>query len=134
MEHVFDGEVRTHVNNAGKLFKRGVGGHYLKSQNIRVSEVLGKADKNGVLKARIQVRDLETGKWINKQQPSTFYPDHWSRRQVKHEVKEAFYNSKPLSKYMWQGRSPSGIDIQGYYNPKIPNGSASTAWPVYQGK
>jgi filamentous hemagglutinin len=36
MDHVLDGEVKTHVNNSGKVFKRGVGGHYLKSSNIRV--------------------------------------------------------------------------------------------------
>lgn len=37
-----------------------------------------------------------------------------SKRQTQSELKEVFYNSKPISNSMWEGVSPSGVKIQGY--------------------
>jgi Bacterial EndoU nuclease len=76
MKHVLDGEVKTRVNSAGEIIhKRGVGGHYAKSPNVRVTEVIGEADKNGVVRAKIHVRDPETGGWINKRGETDLFPE-----------------------------------------------------------
>ena len=42
-------------------------------------------------------------------------------------------NSKPHpdNREMWKGKSPSGLEIEGYYT--IPEGAAATTWPVYKG-
>ena len=85
-----------------------------------------------MVRAKIQVRDPATGGWVNKRGETDLFPDYWSRRQVRQEVQEAFYNSKPINNNMWEGLSSSGIKIRGYY--KRPDGSAATAWPVYKGK
>lgn len=127
--HILDGEVKPRIVNGVVVGQRAVGGHYPRSKNIRVTEMLGQADNNGVTRARIQVRDPLTGAWVDKNAPSTFYPSHWSRRQTQIEIQEAFYNSRPITNDLWEGISPSGVKIQGYY--KIPEGNASTAWPVY---
>lgn len=133
LEHIFNGEVKPIFDKTGTVVgKRGVGGHYIRSANIKVTEIVDLPDINGVMKARIEIRDPQTGGWVKKQAPSDFFPDHWSKRQIEVEIKEAFYNSKPVSKAKWEGVSPSGVRIQGYY--KIPDGTASTAWPVYEGK
>jgi hypothetical protein len=132
MEHIFNGEVKAITNSAGDVIgKRAIGGHYAKSPNVRVTEIIDAPDVNGVYKAKIQVRDPATGGWVSKRAPSDFFPDHWSKRQTQNEIKEAFYNSKPVSKSMWEGVSPSGVKIQGYY--KVPDGAAATAWPVHGG-
>jgi filamentous hemagglutinin len=90
---------------------------------------LSDKDTNGVIEARTMVRDPETGGWIENKSKTTLFPEMWSKRQVKEEVGEAFYNSESISPYEWEGISPSGVTIRGYY--KRPEGSALTAWPVY---
>ncbi|UDL04773.1 RHS repeat-associated core domain-containing protein [Marinobacter sp. CA1] len=127
--HILDGEVKPVLRKGSVVGQRAVGGHYIRSPNIRVTEVIGEADSSGVMKARIQVRDSATGAWVDKKAPSTFYPESWSRRQTETEIQEAFYNSRPLVDDMWEGVSPSGVTIRGYYQK--PDGNASTAWPVY---
>jgi hypothetical protein len=130
-EHILNGEIKTYAN--GK--KVGTGGHYLRDPNIRVDEWTGAADINGVKTGYISVRDPATGKWYKKQAETTFFPEHWSKRQTEMEIKSAFANSKPHTdprkKEMWQGSSSSGLKIEGYY--KKPNGTGATAWPIYQG-
>jgi len=130
MDHILDGEVKKKTIN-GQTQKKAVGGHYSRSPNVRIKETIGRPDANGVTRAKIQVRDPETGRWVNKRATSSMYPDHWSKRQVQSEVTGAFENSRPIGGDKWQGTSPSGVKVQGYY--KKPDGSAATAWPVYGG-
>ncbi len=117
---------------------QGSGGHYLRSPNIRVTQVTRKADAAGVTEGYISVRNPQTGAWVPKPGLTTFYPANWSKRQTMQEIEGAFLNSKPLPKLhpkdsqKWEGVSPSGIRIQGYY--KVPEGGGSTAWLVYSGK
>ncbi|MCX8579104.1 EndoU domain-containing protein, partial [Gilliamella sp. B2717] len=129
-EHILNGEIKTYANGT----KVGTGGHYLKDPNIKVDKWTGAADANGVTKGYISVRDPATGKWYKKQAETTFFPEHWSKRQTEMEIKSAFENSipHPKDKNMWQGTSSSGIEIYGYY--KKPNGTGATAWPIYKGK
>lgn len=127
-DHIIVGGVNTLADGT----KVGTGGHYLRSPDVRVTQQTGAADALGVTKGHIEVRDPETGRWVAKPQESTFYPESWSRRQVQQEIEGAFQNSAPIpGTPYWQGVSPSGIKIQGYYGK--PNGTGATAWPVYQG-
>ncbi|WP_375334980.1 EndoU domain-containing protein [Gilliamella apicola] len=124
---MLNGEIKTY--ESGK--KVGTRGHYLKDPNIKVDKWTGEADVNGVTKGYISVRDPATGKWYEKQAETTFFPKHWSKRQIEKEIKSAFENSKPHPKYKgrWIGKSSSGVTMEGYY--KKPNGTGATAWPVY---
>jgi hypothetical protein len=130
-QHILDGEVKPVYQNGIEVGKRAVGGHYARSGNIRIIEILEQADHNGVVVARIDVRDPLTGGWIGKRADSSLYPQHWSRREVQLEVEAAFRNSNPVTNDLWEGVSPSGIRIQGYYTK--PNGGAVTAWPIHEG-
>ena len=78
------------------------------------------ADAVGVSKGYISVRNPKTGSWATKPTETTFFPTRWSKRQTMEEIKEAFANSKPISPKMWEGTSPSGVKIRGYY--KKPEG------------
>ena len=129
-EHILNGEIKTYANGT----KVGIGGHYLKDPNIKVDTWTGAADANGVTKGYISVRDPATGQWIQKKAETTFFPEHWSKRQTEIEIKSAFENSKQHStnKEMWTGTSSNGMKMEGYY--KKPDGTGATAWPIYSGK
>ncbi|WP_439127200.1 VENN motif pre-toxin domain-containing protein [Rosenbergiella epipactidis] len=129
-EHILNGEIKTYANGTTV----GTGGHYLKDPNIKVDTWTGAADANGVTKGYISVRDPATGKWVQKKAETTFFPEHWSKRQTEIEIKSAFENSKQHStnKEMWTGTSSNGMKMEGYY--KKPDGIGATAWPIYSGK
>nr|WP_238791201.1 EndoU domain-containing protein [Snodgrassella sp. ESL0253] len=128
-EHILNGEIKTYKDGT----KVGTGGHYIRDPNIRVDNWTGAADANGVKTGYISVREPATGKWYKKQAETTFFPEHWSKRQTEMEIKSAFENSRklPTSKDKWEGISKSGVKMQGYY--KKPDGTGATAWPAYQG-
>ncbi|PIT08543.1 hypothetical protein BGI31_05445 [Snodgrassella communis] len=128
-EHILNGEIKTYKDGT----KVGTGGHYLRDPNIKVDKWTGAADANGVKTGYISVRDPVTGKWYKKQAETTFFPEHWSKRQTEMEIESAFKNSRklPTSKDKWEGISKSGVKMQGYY--KKPDGTGATAWPAYQG-
>ncbi|WP_239701007.1 EndoU domain-containing protein [Massilia sp. 9096] len=126
-DHILDGGVNT-LKDGSKV---GTGGHYLRSSSVRVTEVIGEADANGVSVGRIEVRDPDTGQWVPKKAETSFYPETWSKRQVTLEIEGAFKNSvpNPANSSQWMGTSPSGVPIMGYYGK--PAGTGATAWPVY---
>ncbi|WP_156116654.1 hemagglutinin repeat-containing protein [Massilia sp. 9096] len=126
-DHILDGEVNT-LKDGSKV---GTGGHYLRSSSVRVTEVIGEADANGVSVGRIEVRDPDTGQWVPKKAETSFYPETWSKRQVTLEIEGAFKNSvpNPANSSQWMGTSPSGVPIMGYYGK--PAGTGATAWSVY---
>ncbi|WP_458368132.1 EndoU domain-containing protein [Pantoea vagans] len=129
MDHILNGEVKT-LRDGTKV---GSGGHYIRDSNIKIDKVTGTPDTNGVSTGYISVRDPATGQWINKKAETTFFPEHWSKRQTAQEIESAFKNSSPdpFDKNKWQGISSSGVKIQGYYGK--PDGTGATAWPVYGG-
>jgi hypothetical protein len=125
VRHVLHGDV--HVRADGSL--RASGGHYIRSGDVRVVEQLG-TDANGVVRARVQVRDPRTGGWADKPGLShTFFPETWSQRQVVNEI-EAAYQIRVEDPYVpgrWHGLSPSGVLIQGHRN----HNGITSAWPVF---
>ncbi|WP_241593352.1 EndoU domain-containing protein [Rosenbergiella epipactidis] len=130
MDHILNGEVKTLKDGT----KVGSGEHYIRDPNIKVEKITGAPDVNGVSTGYISVRDPATGQWVNKKAQTTFFPEHWSKRQTSQEIESAFKGSAPdpLDRNKWQGISSSGIKIEGYYGK--PDGNGATAWPVYHGK
>ena len=126
-DHIIDGNING--------FDKGSGGHYVRSPNVRIVETLSEPDSNGVFAARTQIRNSANGAWIDKPGQTTFYPAQWTRNRTKFEIEEAFKNSNPIEDLFsgvptkkWEGVSPSGVKIQGYYTK--PSGGAATAWPL----
>ncbi|WP_158658300.1 hemagglutinin repeat-containing protein [Achromobacter sp. AONIH1] len=129
LDHILDGGVNVLANGT----KKGTGGHYLRSPTVRVDRMTGAADAAGVTKGYVSIRDPVNGKWVEKQAETTFFPSSWSKRQTQLEIEGAFLNSKSVQGSLdkWRGTSPSGVVMEGYYGK--PDGSAATAWPVYNG-
>lgn len=47
---------------------------------------------NGVYKGKVEIRDPDTGNWVEKKADSTFYPDRMSRDQVVQSIENAWDN------------------------------------------
>ena len=127
--HIINGEVKTRSN--GSL--HAVGGHSLKSNNVKLKQIISSSDRSGVKRATIEIRNLKTGRWVEKKLPSTLFPDDWSSYKIQNEIESAFKNSKRVigSTSKWRGKSDGGVLIEGVI---MENGEIPTAYPVYKGR
>ena len=120
----FDG----HIIN-GEINARGfaVGGHSTAgvNNNVRI-ERLHSVSSNGVRTADISVFDQNTNQWKLKvkrdgitPQETTLFPENWSRSRIIVEVDIAYKNRTHslLDPRKWEGRTPSGIKVEGYIAP-----------------
>jgi hypothetical protein len=132
--HIHNGEVR--VGYSGQA--RGVGGHNSRSPTVRVVEELAPPDKNGVRLVRVEIRDPGSGSgaWVPKQAQTSLFPENWNSRRIEQEIEGAFWNSRTVrgTEDKWEGVSPSGVPIQGFYHTpgNASVSGATTAWPVHQ--
>ena len=88
----------------------------------------GAPDSRGIYEAKVEITTPETGKVRIKR--STFFPDKWSHERVKFEVSAAYENRhypEPTRPELWEGRSPSGVKIQGFEDA---HSGRTTAHPV----
>lgn len=90
-------------------------------------QVIDRPNAQGIYRARVEIRDPTTGRWINKGQPSTFFPDGWSRIRVLAEIKGASRQRYLTRGRYWEGRSPSGVRIGSYLDQA---GAITTAFPI----
>ena len=124
-KHIFEGE----INRRGLA----VGYHHRANgrdvRTARLVRVVSKANGQGVYVARVEIRN-PSGQWVSKSANSSFFPDRWSRNQVLSEIRGAFANSSNPAAEPWQGTSPSGIRISGYYNRNT--NTINTAYPIYR--
>lgn len=99
------------------------------SDRARLVTLVSPSNSQGVYVGRVEILNPATGKWVKKLSPSTFFPDRWSQDQVLSEIRGAFATVN-APKERWQGISPSGIRIEGFYS-KVTN-SINTAYPIYR--
>lgn len=56
------------------------------------------------------------------------FPDTWSADRIKYEIDLAYKNRTEFTnkdgRNMWKGKTPSGVEVQGYLEPK------TTVYPV----
>jgi hypothetical protein len=123
--HIFQGE----INRKGLA----VGYHHRPngkdSDKARMVKLTGLPNSQGVYIGRVEIRNPANGQWVSKMSSSTFFPDRWSQTQVLAEIQGAFASANK-TKEPWQGTSPSGLKIEGYYN-KTTN-TITTAYPIYR--
>ena len=124
VKHIFHGE----INQKGKavgFHHRGSMGH---QGRARIVQILSPPNTLGVYKAEVEIYDSKRGRWIRKGDPSTFFPDSWSRARVLIEIRGAFQNQILTGGNYWEGISPSGVIIRGYLDNA---GNINTAYPKY---
>lgn len=123
--HIFQGE----INRKGLA----VGYHHRPngkdSTNARLVKLTGLPNSQGVYIGRVEIRNPANGQWISKVSSSTFFPDRFSQAQVLTEIRGAFASANKTQE-RWQGNSPSGLRIEGFYSKKT--NTITTAYPIYR--
>jgi hypothetical protein len=120
--HIFHGEINANGKPVG-FHHRGSIGHTGRARIVVGTESVPNAQ--GVYTAKVQVFKPSAGNWVTKK--STFFPDSWSRLQVINEIRSAFINAHLIRGRLWEGISPSGVRIQGYFE----GNTIKTAYPIY---
>lgn len=127
LEHVLLGSVERAPGGTA----RATGFHHEGDGTLaRVGRVLRSPDASGVYKARVQVRDLDAGAWLDKPGASSLFPRDWSRDRVVTEVQSAYWNSQPEAgkPEVLHGRSSSGVLIRMI----VKDARMVTAYPLHE--
>jgi EndoU nuclease-like protein len=117
-EHIFEGEISPKTGAAVGFHHRFRGidprdGRTLVAEVIRILQ----QGPDGTYKAQVRLRDPATGNWVVKQDPSTFFPDQWTKKQVIDEICCAWRNATRLSDTVWVGRCGNGPEIKFFTDP-----------------
>ncbi|MDH3604030.1 MAG: EndoU domain-containing protein, partial [Candidatus Tectomicrobia bacterium] len=96
---MFQGEFNTRGKAVG-FHHRGSIGH---AGHARVVQVIDGPNAEGLYRARVEILDPTTGQWASKGQPSTFFPDVWSRARVLDEIRGAFRQRHLTRGHYWEG-------------------------------
>lgn len=139
-QHVFDGEIKT--DRDGDYYASGYhhreGG--VDQGDFTVDEsAVTPTDSHGVYEAEFS-GTAPDGTEISK--TSSFFPDSYSRDDVRGAVREAFDNraeSSSTNPRQWEGVAGDGMTIQGYVRPGTTVADATeddikTAYPVWEGR
>lgn len=111
MDHVLEGEINSKGNATGYHAELAADG----ASRIKPGAEI-KYNENGTYEAPVQVWDAGKGQWVDKARDSTFFPPSWSQARIEYEVSEAFKQGTPGTNFV--KTSPSGINIQFYWDPK----------------
>jgi hypothetical protein len=116
----------------GEINRRGeaVGYHHrpngVDPPGARVLRIVQPPDANGVYRARVALRDPETGTWLDKRASSTFFPDAMSADEVTQAVLAAFRHGQMRGDGEFSGDSGHGFVIEGWYQ----RGRIAAAYPL----
>lgn len=120
--HIETGEIN-HWGEAVGYHDRP-GGH--DAPGARIIAVVEPPDANGVYRARVALRDPRTGQWVEKWEPSTFFPDAMPPDAVAAAVLEAFHHGRIRGDGRFIGPSGRGFKIEGWYE----RGRIVAAYPL----
>ncbi len=123
LTHIFQGEINRRGKPTG--FHSRPGG--IDPRNARLVKIMSPPDRSGVYTARVEIRDLKTGRW--KRKFSSFFPDSMDRKEVIEAVLHAWKHRRRGMKNPWRGPSGHGFLIQGYTTRR---GGINTAFPIYR--
>lgn len=113
----------------GRIKNRNLTGiHFFDPEKVRIVETLEKNEKTSVFKARFEFYDSRTKKWIEKKNPSTFFPQHWNLATLLMECKFAF--DKIKNEDLIDGKinsiTKSNIEVEMI----IQNGKLKSLYPI----
>ena len=109
-KHIFEGQVKT----AGDGTRRATGFHLEGStKNARVVEATRSApDRNGIYSGRVEILDPRSGRWLQKNAQSTFFPASYSKNDVRRAIREAFANAIEVDNGVFEGVTKRGIRVR----------------------
>ena len=102
--------------------------HFFDPNKIRIIEILEKNEKTSVFKARFEFYDSRTEKWIEKRNPSTFFPENWNLATLLMESKFAFDRLK--AEDLKDGKIKSITQSNIVVEIIIKNGKLKSLYPI----
>lgn len=120
MQHSANGTIK------GKDVK---GIHLFDPKKIKILRLTAPINSLGLFKAKIEVLNERTGKWIVKEAETTFFPTHWNWQQLVNECYHAFQTQKKISESEASGITSSGVKIVFHYSQE---GILKTVYPIYE--
>jgi len=126
LDHILNGGINARGRAVG-FHWRGKG---CTNQNARIrpNTTPSRPNAHGVYEAEVDIYNQRTGQWVSKDQKSSFFPDHWTAKDVESAISEAYANKTPIGTNGWEGTTSSGMKIKGYVNEA---GEITTAYPKY---
>jgi Bacterial EndoU nuclease len=124
--HIASGE----INRTGEA----VGYHHrfdgIDAKDARVLAVIAPPDAHGIYRARVAVHDPLSGTWIEKRDPSTFFPDRMADPSVDQAILHAYLLGRRRADGRFIGPSGDGFEIEGWYE----RGRILSAYPLRRGR
>ncbi len=120
-----------HISH-GRINARGeaVGYHYrpggVDPPDARVVHIFAPPDRNGVYEAAVELRDPASGHWVEKLEPSSFFPDAMRDPEVIRAILTAFRAGHLRADGRFIGPSGSGFRVEGWYE----RGHIEAAYPL----
>ena len=102
------------MKTAGDGTRRATGYHLESStKNARVvASTRSAPDRNGVYFARVEILDPKSGRWLQKKTESVFFPDTYSKNDVRRAIQEVFANAIEVDDGVCQGVTKRGIRVR----------------------
>jgi hypothetical protein len=122
LRHIEDGEIN-HRGDAVGYHHRPNG---LDPPGARLLRIVQPADGSGVYRAIVALQDPDTGAWVRKKAPSTFFPDMMSAGDVVEAILEAFHRGERGATGQFIGPSGRGFAIEGWFQ----HGRINAAYPL----
>ncbi|QIQ22190.1 hypothetical protein [Zophobihabitans entericus] len=125
-----EADVRIFENGRGKV----QGGHFTRSPDLVITELLEPVGSNGTIKAKVGMRQVDGEPFYlktNNGAKSTLTPADWSVTRSKLEMSHAFENKKLIdeTKGIWQGKSS---DVKFIFNEPIGTVKQWRGYPKYE--
>ena len=113
----------------GKINKKDVSGiHFYTPENTKLIEILEKDEKSGIYSAMISHFDKEKNIWVDKSNPTHFFPDNWTIQKLFKELDNAYLNKTHYEDSIYFGYTSEKIKVKII----VKNDNALTMYPVIE--
>ncbi|UEQ75247.1 EndoU domain-containing protein [Chryseobacterium arthrosphaerae] len=102
-----------HHVNVGKIHKKEVKGvHFFNPDTIKILEVLDKDERTGIYSARISKYNHSNNQWIEKKEPTNFFPDNWDLEKLFSELNYVYNNRVYLEGNVYLSKTTDNIKVK----------------------
>ena len=113
----------------GKIHKKDILGiHFYTPENTKLIEILEKDEKSGIYSAMISHFDKEKNIWVEKSNPTHFFPDNWTIQKLFKELDNAYLNKTHYEGSIYYGYTSEKIKVKII----IKNENALTMFPIIE--
>lgn len=97
----------------GKIHKKDISGiHFYTPENTKLIEILEKDEKSGIYSAMISHFDKEKNIWVDKSNPTHFFPNNWTIQKLFKELDNAYLNKTHYERSIYYGYTSEKIKVK----------------------